>query len=621
MLKVDILKSWSIAFVLVSILLISFFSIVDDALFFHSDPASIFVLITALSAAAASALLPPLLLFGFLLRDPARPNRTLSLGVAAALVATLLLFALSYIYAKFELAEFVDRRWLAPGLLSAWLLALVGAALATARTAGRARIAERVQTLCVATATACLALLAVHLAIHYAPFKSGDRAQKHVVLIVLDGWPADLLNTFNAEMRKRPVDDLFRKGRVYHGMRTNANWTHGYFGALYWGNTEGVWRSRQSRSLSTTSSDGDSFPQRNLLGELQSLGVRARWITSHRLGIPESRPITRYAGLRSMFLTHRHAWLPRALGLDYHLVMPASEKSSLYETPAQRAVFRFVDAGGGKNPLLDVLLPEMEKIRVGTAESFLVFHTLWQMGMKGQPQAWETGGRGSFKKALGRIRARDYRYLPEEEPYALRMQSQNARFMNMLGLKLVDFFSRADEAGLLDDTMIILTADHGRIFSRGKFWYGYHADEEVMRVPMVVFGAGGGKMDDRPRETIDIAQTLIEYFGGSTALHPRAVSLLSDSPKPFAEGLTLASRKNREWFLLLYTEDRKFLFNLHARGNGDAIEMRIDGFDAIPVRRGKQVIRKQARQLAQALRDYGLSGQKLHARYAALLKP
>jgi hypothetical protein len=39
------------------------------------------------------------------------------------------------------------------------------------------------------------------------------------------------------------------------------------------------------------------------------------------------------------------------------------------------------------------------------------------------------------------------------------------------------------------------------------------------------------------------------------------------------------------------------------------------------VRRGKQVIRKQARQLAQALRDYGLSGQKLHARYAALLKP
>ena len=71
------------------------------------------------------------------------------------------------------------------------------------------------------------------------------------------------------------------------------------------------------------------------------------------------------------------------------------------------------------------------------------------------------------------------------------------------------------ELGLWDDTMIVITADHGEEFQEhGGWWHGTTLYEEQIRVPLIVRAPGlAPRRVSAPVQTIDIAPTLLSMAG------------------------------------------------------------------------------------------------------------
>ena len=91
-----------------------------------------------------------------------------------------------------------------------------------------------------------------------------------------------------------------------------------------------------------------------------------------------------------------------------------------------------------------------------------------------------------------------------------------------------------EEMGLLERTVVIVTADHGEsLLERGALGHGTHLYEECVRVPLVVrFPGGRGPAGLRVRELVDlldVAPTVASLFGaleGTAARAFEGVSLL-----------------------------------------------------------------------------------------------
>ena len=76
------------------------------------------------------------------------------------------------------------------------------------------------------------------------------------------------------------------------------------------------------------------------------------------------------------------------------------------------------------------------------------------------------------------------------------------------------------DAGVLDDTLVMVTSDHGE--NQGELCvYGDHhtADQATSRVPMIlrVPGTAGGRVDDALHYQSDVGATLVELLGGQAS--------------------------------------------------------------------------------------------------------
>ena len=91
--------------------------------------------------------------------------------------------------------------------------------------------------------------------------------------------------------------------------------------------------------------------------------------------------------------------------------------------------------------------------------------------------------------------------------------------------QLGHLFAFMEERGLLDDTMIVFTSDHGEYF--GDHWMGdkdFFHDPSV-KIPLIIADpdpacdATRGTVDDRLVESIDLLPTFIEHAGGNVPEH------------------------------------------------------------------------------------------------------
>jgi len=81
---------------------------------------------------------------------------------------------------------------------------------------------------------------------------------------------------------------------------------------------------------------------------------------------------------------------------------------------------------------------------------------------------------------------------------------------------LARFVSRLEAEGLLEDTLLVLTSDHGEEFlEHGNLGHGATLPEQVLHVPLVLVGPGlpAGRRVAAPVGLVDLAPTLLELLG------------------------------------------------------------------------------------------------------------
>ena len=607
----------ALLFAIALVLVVTAFGLVEDSLFFQSDPQSAFVFVVALSIPVWIALTMAFLLSILLIRSwrdgAVRFLGNLLAAVILADVPYFLLAGLDKEFRIFGLFRKLDAEYL---FVVLWAILVGGAGFLVAKASAKRNLAGRTAVL--ANLAAPLALIAfIAIVIPMGAGAGEPPPERRVVFLVLDGWPSQHMRAFNPAATPKTVDGLFERALVFRNLRTNSAWTNAYFGTLYKGSPAFTFAriGLGKRILDRVSGADD-----NLLAVLQRQGVRTRVMTYHRNGMPEGSAsvVSGYRALRSVFLTFGHTPLLDALGLDYNLVIPGAGAWTIWGDQRKDFVRNLVGANNisHNNILTELLVPQMRAMRASSRRSFMVFHTDWKLGDISLPAAWDDGApTGDVGRVLSYAREQDYRYLPAEEWYAERMRQRQDATTEQVGRKISAFIEALEKEGLLDDTLLIFTADHGSMFARGRIWYAFHAEEEVLRVPFLMFGAGRSGVENGFFETIDIVQTIIETFGGTKRLHPRARSMLGTGAKPFTASVTLRSDKNREWFVAIYKGGRKVLLNVHPDGDGRVLEQTVDGLDTATLREGTEVPSDLIPELGTILADFGFDQSQIHPNF------
>jgi hypothetical protein len=564
-----------------------------DHLFFNSDLWSSGIYVVAM--ALGLTLLMVIIMIPFLLFP--RSWRIwlfnfLVLSLAALICATFSLSLFSFLRSQLQIGEFLNPL-IAKEVVDSVRDSPVILVIATSFAIGflywlwqnRHDVIERT----VQATNVCLAVSLVGLAFSMIgslllPSNGSEVAegdQRSAVLMIIDALPAYNLRAYSSEAPANSLDSLIKRSLLFRQMRSAMPSTNPYFGILYTGRLEGR--------------GGND----NLLARLQREGVMVRWISYHRNGIPEgSRShINDYRGLRSFFLTHNTAWLPRLLGLNYHLVIPSMKITKNLRRGFPKQLFLFLNDGlinnrlesDLGNSLTEILLPELKSTLGSSNRSLIIFH----IGHKyfppiGKPIVLAPNfddffdDQGQVKDSVTEGISRgniEWFYPPEQEILAQGMREKTAAHVAAFGDNFKTFWEALREDRQLKDTVLIVSADHGTVYQEGRRMYGVHPVEEVVRVPLFIINGGKSGTDDRRFMTNDLTESLLDFFDVKGGLEEGALSIFKNGSHNQTASLTLRSDEVDEWFLLIYEGDLKIRVNLHPNREGKTGIFRLDGFN------------------------------------------
>jgi len=106
---------------------------------------------------------------------------------------------------------------------------------------------------------------------------------------------------------------------------------------------------------------------------------------------------------------------------------------------------------------------------------------------------------------------------------------------------LARLLERQEQRGELQNTLVVVVGDHGEaFFEHGRYGHRYDLHDEVLRVPLIVWGPGrvpAGRVVDENVSIIDVLPTLMDYAG-----IPADPSLDGRSLKPLIDGGRLPPR-------------------------------------------------------------------------------
>lgn len=117
-----------------------------------------------------------------------------------------------------------------------------------------------------------------------------------------------------------------------------------------------------------------------------------------------------------------------------------------------------------------------------------------------------------------------YEKVDEDSPATRHLRKQYAATLTMMDAWFGKLLDELERQNAFEDTLIILTTDHGHLLGErgltGK--NNWHCWNELAHIPLLVHLPGGlhaGERRQQLTQNIDIAPTLLEFFGAS-ASHP-----------------------------------------------------------------------------------------------------
>jgi len=113
------------------------------------------------------------------------------------------------------------------------------------------------------------------------------------------------------------------------------------------------------------------------------------------------------------------------------------------------------------------------------------------------------------KRLLAAIEAADVSVTDEQVEHARRAYYANTTYVDS---KIGEIVQTLGEAQLLDDTVVVFTADHGDMLGERGLWYKMSTLEHSMRVPMVMAGPGiVNGTSPEPCSLLDLLPTMLDW--------------------------------------------------------------------------------------------------------------
>ena len=269
----------------------------------------------------------------------------------------------------------------------------------------------------------------------------------------------------------------------------------------------------------------------------------------------------RDAGLRTIAVTNNALLHPRlgfGRGFDEYDWKTAGNRRSRRAGEVVARALELIDAGGGRPffALVHVFDPHMDYDPEASVRGRFTSAERSDLGLP------VTGMKEIRAGAIVRSEAdRDFvRAAYDEEVLAV-------------DAALAQLFAGLEARGLMESALVVLTADHGEeLFEHGGFEHGHAMWQELLHVPLVVWGRGVAPGRDRlPVSHVDVLPTVLEAVGAPVppalagrSLWPRiggaAEPDVRDGPI-YAEGLVYASEAKSivrwPWKLVLHLDDER----------------------------------------------------------------
>lgn len=309
--------------------------------------------------------------------------------------------------------------------------------------------------------------------------------QPNVILIVLDTARADALEPYGAAPGSSPaVADLARRGTAFESMHAAASWTLPSHAAMFTGmlpRATGILDVPQGSPLGARPIL-EAHADRVLPEVLRRAGYRTGavstnlWITGDSgfgPGFDEFRFVDtgRQGHMHREDLRGRLSWDREGVRAraDDGAASAGETLRTWLEVADERPFFWFVNLVECHSPYLPPKpyndLGPLDRLRAAEeARSYLTLEGMWRACA------------GAF----------------DVPPEALkRMRHLYAASIRLLDDWLADLLESLDRAGALDETLVIVTADHGENFGEGGFMgHCFSLDQRLIRVPFVIAGPG-----------------------------------------------------------------------------------------------------------------------------------
>jgi arylsulfatase A-like enzyme len=322
----------------------------------------------------------------------------------------------------------------------------------------------------------------------------------NVLLVVLDTARADALEPYGAPVGASPaIAQLASRGQAHRAVHAAANWTVPSHASMFTG--------LLPRRLGLTQIPGgrpqgarpvlERHRDRLLAEVLRRNGYRTGavstnlWLTEDtgfHLGFDRFATISpdRQTGLTTPGARGRIRWATDALRarVDDGAAEAASVLRRWAQEPSDQPFFWFVNLVECHSPYLPPKpyndLPALQRLRAAEeARRNLTLGGIWRAC---------AGRLGFEEEALGRMR---------------RLYAGAVRYMDDW---LAGVLQGLDDAGLLDDTLVLVTSDHGENFGEdGLVGHAFSLDDRLVRVPLVAAGPaalaidGAASLADLPR--------------------------------------------------------------------------------------------------------------------------
>ena len=359
---------------------------------------------------------------------------------------------------------------------------------------------------------------------------------KRVILYIIDTLRADRLKAWNPDSRVRtPVlDRLSREGAVYLQNYSQGNESYVSHAAIFTG----------------------EFPMTN------GVYTGERKLHAQHLLVSE---VVRAAGLRTGgFTSNGYIDVRNGYLQGWHTYVNALIQKKPYKAPGLlRQARSWVDDQGDRPYFL----------YVGTVDPHVSYRAHAEILPLYDPAPYS----GRYRKVcsgdeLGRIKGRGSSVTPRDR---VRIEALYDNEVDFSDRHLGEFVQFLEEKGQLDETMLIITSDHGDEFwEHGDVGHGHSLYEELVHVPLIIryppMWAAGTRVTEGV-DTVDIFPTIIDALGiemperlQGESLLPLAHGVGRGYPRPSVatrNGRTYAMRLAR-YKMILSTRGKRRVFDL-----------------------------------------------------------